>query len=692
MEIKSPKTKNIKTAQTNLINQRKIINTLSSKKNSCKKIEKIKQNTIQKISISLDSSEIDPLKKTINTTNKIKSNFQTHNPTKNQKFLNSKTNCSTQDEKNNKYNKPKNDNNPYKEVKILKINVNNKFSPSINNINKIKIPNSENKQDINENKQEDITDYIDINEDQFNKEYNFYKEIRNEAIEEVEEAKEVSECRYTSSSFQKSNTANENYKRNDIKKNKIRIDNENINKPEKIIFRNKLKNSFIENNGNILNEDDLFFKKSINFQTQIHHKKKEKLNTKTNNTFDHISNKEIIINNNIININSINDNEINLNRDNFNDFCNSRQKDISDKKADKIIFKKEANQKGGNKFSYNKKSLKLRMNDDYYIEKSKLKNSKIYLEKSLNPYKNLISKSYKTFNENKKTSKFLAFSSINTKINNNNGNNLYPIFNNCHNSFTIVNIFDSNNSSLNSIFHIINNITDKKVIINSNSYESNLVKTQKHSKYKDKLKKTFKKLLSDNNGFNELKRQNINGNIQDICTTKVKLSKSHAKIKKIPLFDERLKNPFASKQQSSFVDYSNKSMKILNIYETKKKLKTLKNIHKSNRILKKDFKTKSIFKNNNFSVKSVEKIEFNNINNENYYSIGQNSVRIIHDKTHERLERKKISNNPENLMIKKICLINDHSMKIFYKNKLNKSPDKNATNRIISINYEIISN
>ena len=67
-------------------------------------------------------------------------------------------------------------------------------------------------------------------------------------------------------------------------------------------------------------------------------------------------------------------------------------------------------------------------------------------------------------------------------------------------------------------------------------------------------------------------------------------------------------------------------------------------------------------------------------------------MRIIHDKTHERLERKKISNNPENLMIKKICLINDHSMKIFYKNKLNKSPDKNATNRIISINYEIISN
>ena len=590
MEDKTTKSKKLKIAQLNLINPGKITSLMCSKKISNKKFEKIKHNAIKTISISLDSPEITPKKQTNNT---INLDLQIPNIKKKKKFLKSNTHCYNQHEKKNKVNKIKNSNNFNKEIKNLKINDNKVFLSSLNNIYDTKKSSSENNLVKVEDKPEDITDYIDMTENQYNKEYNNYKEIRNEAIEEVEEAKETSEFRYTSSSFHKANSTNKIIKRSDINKNKTRINkSNNIKKNEK---HEKHENKY----ENTPNEANFFFKKKINSRTQVRHKSKEKLNIKVNNTFDDIDNKVIIINNNIININSINDNRVSLNRDILHKLCKNEEQNLFNKKIDKIIFKKENNhiQKSENLTNYNKSILNLKINDDC--------NSQMQLRKKINPKKNIVAKNYKSFIESRKISKLLTFSNTNSRLNSIIEKSICPSVNNYHNIFSNLNIFDSNNSSINSNSNTINNITDKKIIINSNSYKkTNFIQSQKNYKHKHKFKKTFKKLLLGNEEFNESKYQKLIGHIHNIgsCTSIIKSSKSHVKIKKNALFESRLKNPFSSKLQSSFVSYPNKLMKSLNILKSKNTSKNKKN-------------------------------------NEKMKTIGQYSMKIIHNKQSERSKR-----------------------------------------------------
>lgn len=674
MEVKISKLNKCKISQ-NSFNSGKINN-----QNSYKNLETIELNKTKKISTSFDSPQSPPIKKrhNINISDPKIYYFK-----KNPEFLNSISNLFIRNEKSNKDNKDneqKNDNKFYNEIRIFKINDNYKYLSFLNQNNSTKKHIPYIKLDFDENKEEDITDYIDIRENQYNKDNNIKTKIRNEAIEEVEEAKETSEFQYTLSPFQKSNQKNKDQKHDAINRNKIKIANKNKKiikiKSKKIVFRNELKNFIIDNNDN-----SFFLRKSINLRTQIHRKSKQNLKdlkAKTNKTFNNINDKGIVINNNIINMNTANINKITLNKDISNDPCKSQYRNFDNKNIEKINLKKIITpvQKKGKNINYNIKNFTSWKNYFSHIGKLKAKNYQINLEKTINPY------NYKTFTNNINASKSLTFCDNNPKINNSSDISLHRIFNN--NTFTIINL-TNNNLRLSNVCNSSKNNNDKQVNVTQNPDEKyNLVKLKKHFKYKSKFQNKLKKLLSDSDEFNDSKYQD-----EDSFDIKNKLTKSYVKLKKNKTFDTRLKNLFASKQQSLFLNFPNKLKKLFDIFEYKNKIKTIKNIKKNNKLFKKNLRIKSIYMKNNFYPKSELKIENSAQNIEEYSTANQNNKKINQYKRTETLGKKN-QNNRKKQTIKKIYLMDDYSEEKLYKNKLNKNSEKNGINHIKSIYREEI--
>ena len=239
-----------------------------------------------------------------------------------------------------------------------------KIIESIENDSKCESNESSNKQNISSEKEEDIRDYINLDEDQYNEEYfDNNRNIRNQAIEEVEESKEESEIRFRYSKVF-NNDKKETHKK---QKSKIKIykNNQKNKKKEKETFYKKI--CFNNNDQEIQepeNQDELkllLFGRSRNNEIINSYINKKEDNYANDDSVSFGKNKE-----------NLSSNEILLNNRTITIFNNNYY-------VTNIIKTKE-NNTVSNFFNYGcyskndyKKQQKIKYNTDNLIQKAKKK-------------------------------------------------------------------------------------------------------------------------------------------------------------------------------------------------------------------------------------------------------------------------------------------------------------------------------
>lgn len=354
-------------------------------------------------------------------------------------------------------------------------------------------------------KPEDISDYINMDEKDYN---NYYKDlngkITNEAIEEVEEAKEVSELRQSSEFFNNISNSKSSNKSNKI----LSIKDIENKKDGKEKFINRFNRCLTSKNEEKLNGKKKVISKKGN-------KKKEKNNSLNINMFN--SNDSLRINNNkslriskniIIN----NDHEtITVSK------INKKNSELNDKISKENLSVK----KGKYIIKPIKAKIRINMNSDIPIKSI----NKIYIKKII-------------INQNK------------TEINN--SSNVYKIYN-------IKNKSKSNqiNNKISAIFKIhykskklekYENISKtvpnlKKILEKENRYDKDMTLKKNNTIQicynNEDYKHNYKYITSKNNVYKnkmlkaKLKNNDILSNRNEICHKYTKYFKSDDKIKKL---------------------------------------------------------------------------------------------------------------------------------------------------------------
>ena len=244
-------------------------------------------------------------------------------------------------------------------VKILNENQSNKIQ---NNLDSISKGDDKNKKDENKNnpeRPEDINDYINMDEKEYNENYkDLNTKIQNDAIEEVEEAKEVSELNHSSEYYNSISDF-------DSKRNYI----------------NTFSNKYIINKKRLYEKQkskEMILTRHLTFKNNILVNKREKLDNKKNN--------DKLFRNNTFNINSLNSKELlGLGDNRYLMYSQNINNNLNTKNKDNMIFKNnylvklnnDKNKLGINSYKYKKlqtkflfKNISFNNHEKKYINKT----------------------------------------------------------------------------------------------------------------------------------------------------------------------------------------------------------------------------------------------------------------------------------------------------------------------------------
>lgn len=530
------KEKNNKLSSTNIKESLNNKNKLYNKDNQLLSFNGMNQNNLIDINDNDISSNIKPIKKNIkNSYKKRKRNIQIKQINNGKiifeiKKLNNK----------NEYQNKEKSFNSKKEIINNSINEHEKIYVKDNSLNSSLLNYKDNKKEkdekeINNERPEDISDYISI--DEYNK--NEYKDlngkITNEAIEEVEEAKEVSELRQSSELYNNiSNTQSSqkqiktcsfkdigtkkniyNEKKIEIKKKinrSLTLQNKDISNKNKKISSKIKKKKILKNNSLHINVFSSKDSKIIKDYRNIRITRPMKINSYLNLTDKNSKhNKDnIFIKKNIYSNKTI---------DNKTQFCINSNK--SNKDTQEVAFKKIPINNYKNQNSFNK-------NKPNQINNKKIRITNINIKRKIEIYK----KTSKTMPNLKKN--------VDSKIENDDT---------FRNRIELIKYINNNNNK---------NENTKKIKGNNFSCKDQILKSVKNRENN----KTKNKLINRNNDSNY---------------NQVKLFPSNDKIKKINKTSDKMKIPIAI--------YN----KLLNEDEMKLRMKKIKKFDEKYHKLFKDY-------------------------------------------------------------------------------------------------------